>query len=67
MAESLKPKKTDERTCGELRERANSKTTSVRDAARGELRRRCDNLRGAVIPAWETAERGPDPSRWRLW
>lgn len=24
------------------------------------------NLRGALIPEWEKAERGPEPSRWAV-
>lgn len=67
MAESLKPKRIKERTCGELRERARSKTPRTRDEARAELTRRRDNLRGAVVPEWEKRARGGNPRDWKLW
>ncbi|HEX6456258.1 MAG TPA: hypothetical protein VF009_07030 [Solirubrobacterales bacterium] len=37
------------------------------DEARSELRRRRSNLRGAVIPEWERAERGEKVDDWDLW
>jgi len=63
----VKPSGVKERNGTELRERARSKTEKVRVAARAELRRRRDNLRDAVVPGWEKAARGDDPSSWKLW
>ncbi len=60
------PKKLRERTAPELRRRAREGTAAQKREALAELRRRVGNLRNAVIPAWERALRGPDPSKWEL-
>lgn len=52
---------------GELRERANATDPKTHKPARRELNRRRDNLRGAVVPAWEREARGGDPADWKLW
>jgi len=48
----------------ELRQRARDGRRTGAAEARAELERRRGNLRGAVIPEWEKAERGPDVSEW---
>jgi hypothetical protein len=50
----------------ELRHRARELRGASADEALAELERRRDNLHGAVIPAWERAERGHDPADWDL-
>jgi hypothetical protein len=50
----------------ELRARAGGQLTERREECRAELGRRRDNLRDAVIPAWERAARGQDPRSWDL-
>jgi hypothetical protein len=50
----------------ELRGKARGRMTDRREECRTELGRRRDNLRGAVIPAWEYKARGPEPSSWDL-
>lgn len=55
-----------ERTGFELRRQAREGSAETKREARAELGRRRDNLRGAVIPAWELALRGPDPAKWDL-
>ncbi len=50
----------------ELRHRAREGRGDTAAAALAELERRRDALHGAVIPAWELAERGPDPDTWDL-
>lgn len=60
------PKRLVDRTCGELRELARARREPARSNARRELARRRDNLRGAVVPGWELAARGP-VAMWELW
>lgn len=67
MAAAPVPERPLERSGAELRERAASRRSEIRDPARAELRRRCGNLHGAVIPEWEKAARGVDPDAWKLW
>jgi len=56
-----------DQTCGELRMHArHTRSPDRKRELLGELRRRVRNLRGAVIPAWERAERGADPADWDL-
>lgn len=50
----------------ELRERAKSRRRETRDDALTELERRRDNLRGAVVPAWELEARGSKVDEWEL-
>lgn len=50
----------------DLRIRARGKDKDAAAEAKAELRRRIGCLRGAVIPEWEKAARGPDPSRWAV-
>lgn len=50
----------------ELRTQAKSRKKAESQPALEELERRRDNLRGAVIPAWEFAERGPNVDEWEL-
>lgn len=53
-------------TGGELRRRCREEDGEQGEAAMAELKRRVENLRGAVIPEWERAARGKDPRRWKL-
>lgn len=55
-----------ERTGFELRRQAREGSPATKREARRELARRRDNLRGAVVPDWEKAERGPNPAKWDL-
>lgn len=50
----------------ELRTQAKSRKKDEKQPALAELARRRDNLRGAVIPAWEFAERGDNVDEWEL-
>lgn len=50
----------------DLRRQAREGAPEPKRRARAELRRRVGNLRDAVVPDWEKAERGPDPSKWDL-
>lgn len=60
------PKRLREKNPIELRIAARGKDQTVAADALAELRRRVDNLRGAVIPDWELRQRGPDPAKWEL-
>ena len=56
-----------DQSCGELRMHARgTRSPDRKRELLGELRRRVRNLRGAIIPGWERAERGADPERWDL-
>lgn len=59
-------KKMKDRIAIDLRITARGKDEQRAAEAKAELRRRIGNLRGAVIPEWEKAERGPDPSKWAV-
>lgn len=50
----------------DLRVAANSRDKQIAREARAEFKRRINNLRGAFIPGWEQALRGPIPSRWKV-
>lgn len=50
----------------ELRIASRSRSVVEREEATRELERRRRNLEGAVIPAWEIEQRGPDPAKWEL-
>lgn len=60
------PKKMKDKIGIDLRITARGKDKEAAAKAKAELRRRVGNLRGAVIPEWEKAERGPDPSKWAV-
>lgn len=64
----LKPKAKPlhKRTAEELRAALHSQDQEVREEAMGELEGRRANLKDAVVPAWEIAERGPDYERWSV-
>lgn len=66
MAEVKRKKRMVDYNAIELRIRANGKDKAIAAEAKAELRRRVDNLRGAVIPEWEKALRGRDPSKWAV-
>lgn len=50
----------------DLRIAARGKDAKVAAEAKAELRRRINNLDGALIPEWEKALRGRDPSKWAV-
>ena len=50
----------------DLRIRARGKDKEVARAAEAELKRRLGNLRGAVVPEWEKAQRGPNYLLWAV-
>lgn len=57
-----------ERNGLELKQRARDRRLdeSTRQAAITELERRRGNLRGACIPEWERAARGPKVDEWAV-
>jgi hypothetical protein len=59
-------KKMKDKIAIDLRVTARGRDKEAAAKAKAELRRRIGNLRGGVIPDWEKAERGPDPSRWAV-
>jgi hypothetical protein len=61
-----KPKRMKDKIGLDLRIIANGKDQQQAALAKAEFRRRVRNLAGAVIPEWEKAIRGPDPSRWKI-
>ena len=60
------PKRMKDKTGIDLRIIARGKDKDAAAAAKAELQRRVGCLRGALIPEWEKALRGPDPSRWTV-
>lgn len=60
------PRRLRDKNAIDLRIAARGKDQVVAAQALAELRRRVDNLKDGLIPAWEFAARGPIPARWEL-